>query len=100
MEKILGNDANYFRELEHQKILNYMNNNEASTSKNIYSSHNQFEESNIEIITNCQSDFVQLSSIYNINEGTTNIFCENLIHRHLKKSNFFTLIPFFKYYFK
>ena len=93
--KIPDKDAHYLRELKRQKTLNYMNNNEASTSKNVYSSNTQFEESNIEIITNCQSNFIKLSSIYNTNNGTVNLFCESYNLLSFEKSNSFILNLFF-----
>lgn len=105
MEKIPDEDADYLRKLKRQKTLNYMNNNEASTSKNVYSSNNQFEESNIEIITNCQSNFMQLSSIYNTNDGIANLFCESYNSPSSEKGNSFILnlylfIFLYKYYFE
>ena len=74
---------------------NYTNNNEASTSTNVYFPNNQFEELNTEIITDFQTRFIQLSSTYDTGEGTSNPSSEDYNLPSIQKSNFFILNSFF-----
>ena len=90
-EKNSHKDTNYSRRSKRQRNQNSINNNKASTSTNLHFSNNSFEELNTEFITSYRNKFIQLSSIYNTYEGTSNPFLKDCNSLSIQKSNFFIL---------